>query len=255
MTTPIQVVNKYFSAYDVYIGRGSIWGNPFRLPRHHTDADRSRVLEHYERHLLASPELMARLPELRGKRLGCFCAPKACHGHVLKRYAEPWEPASDLYSHVVLITGSRTWDDEPAMRRTFNDLWRMWGPEQVTRPVLMFGECPDGADAMAERLWRVAGFKSMPFPADWQAHGRAAGFRRNQEMVDVAVGLRTSGARVACRAFLDLCRKPRCPQRGRQQLMPSVPGHFSHGTIDCRESAARAGLDIRDIIHPSLSPL
>ena len=67
MTTLIQVVNKHTSAYDVYIGRGSVWGNPFCLPRHHTDADRARVIEKYEQHLLASPELMARLPSLRGK--------------------------------------------------------------------------------------------------------------------------------------------------------------------------------------------
>jgi len=26
---------------------------------------------------------MAALPELRGKVLGCWCAPKACHGDVL----------------------------------------------------------------------------------------------------------------------------------------------------------------------------
>ncbi|MEU6261879.1 DUF4326 domain-containing protein [Saccharopolyspora shandongensis] len=252
MTTQIQVVNKHTSTYDVYIGRGSIWGNPFPLARHHTDTDRARVIEQYERHLLASPELMARLPVLRGKRLGCFCAPKPCHGDVLKRYAEAPGLLTTEYSHVLLVTGARSWDDEPAMRRVFNDLWRIWGPEQVTRPVLIFGECPDGADAMAERLWRAAGFESMPFPADWQRHGRAAGFTRNQEMVDVAVGLREARARVACTAFLDLCRKPGCPRRGQQQLMPSVPGHFSHGTVHCRQQAAQAGLDVRDVIHPSL---
>jgi hypothetical protein len=229
------------SAYDVYIGRGSIWGNPFRLPRHHTDADRARVIEQYEQHLLASPELMARLPVLRGKRLGCFCASKPCHGDVLKRYAEAWVPASAAYSHVVIVTGSRTWNDEPAMRRAFNDLWRMWGPERVTRPVLIFGECPDGADAMAERLWRAASFEPMPFPTDWQTRGRAAGLKRNQEMVDVAVGLREARARVACTAFLDLCRKPGCPRRDQQQLMPNLPGHFSHGTITAASGQPRPG--------------
>ncbi|UJW28818.1 DUF4326 domain-containing protein [Saccharothrix sp. AJ9571] len=255
MTTAIEVVNKQTSAYDVYIGRGSVWGNPFPLPRLHTDADRAHVIERYERHLLTSPGLLSRLHELRGKRLGCYCAPKPCHGDVLKRYAEAFEFGSAVYSHVVLITGSRTWDDEPAMRRTFNDLWREWGPEQVTRPMLLSGECADGADAMGERMWRAAGLTPMTFRADWQAHGRTAGFQRNQEMVDVAVRLRAAHGHVVCTAFLDLCRRRDCPRRGQQQLMPARPGHFSHGTIDCRRRALQEGLDVRDVIHPSLSPV
>ena len=27
------------------------------------------------------------------------------------------------FSHALLITGSRSWGDEPAMRAAFNDLW------------------------------------------------------------------------------------------------------------------------------------
>jgi hypothetical protein len=81
----IQVVNKRKDAYDVYIGRGSIWGNPFVIGR---DGDRSAVIRKYEEYLASSPALIARLPELLGKRIACFCAPLACHGHVLKRWAE-----------------------------------------------------------------------------------------------------------------------------------------------------------------------
>jgi hypothetical protein len=33
--------------------------------------------------VVAQPELMSSLEELRSKRLGCWCAPKACHGDVL----------------------------------------------------------------------------------------------------------------------------------------------------------------------------
>lgn len=32
---------------------------------------------------MSSPTLLAALPELKGKVLGCFCKPKACHGDVL----------------------------------------------------------------------------------------------------------------------------------------------------------------------------
>ena len=37
------------------------------------------------------PDLLARLGELRGKRLACWCAPKSCHGDVLAELAERLE--------------------------------------------------------------------------------------------------------------------------------------------------------------------
>lgn len=84
----ITVVNKYASEYDVYIGRGSKWGNPYVIPR---DGNRQEVIDLFEMHLVGNPELMKALPELKGKALGCFCKPKACHGDVLKRYADAGE--------------------------------------------------------------------------------------------------------------------------------------------------------------------
>ena len=67
-------------AHDVYIGRPSIWGNPFEIGR---DGTREQVIEKYRAWVQEQPNLMARLPELRGKILGCWCAPAACHGDVL----------------------------------------------------------------------------------------------------------------------------------------------------------------------------
>ncbi|MCI2421138.1 DUF4326 domain-containing protein [Saccharopolyspora sp. K220] len=63
-----------------YIGRGSKWGNPFRMG---VDGDRSTVIHKYRQYLLHQPELLAALGELRGHALGCYCAPEACHGDVL----------------------------------------------------------------------------------------------------------------------------------------------------------------------------
>lgn len=70
--------------HHVYIGRPSKWGNPFVVGKHGT---REQVIERYERWLLGNDALMAALPELRGKVLGCWCAPRACHGDVLVRLA------------------------------------------------------------------------------------------------------------------------------------------------------------------------
>lgn len=71
--------------FDVFIGRPSCWGNPYVIGVH---GDRKRVVELYRRHVRRSPELLAKLGELRGKRLGCYCAPLACHGDVLVELVE-----------------------------------------------------------------------------------------------------------------------------------------------------------------------
>jgi len=75
-----RVVNMHKEKHDVYIGRGSIWGNPFILNK---DGDRETVIKKYEKYIRQSPDLLIHLHELKGKRLGCFCKPKACHGDVL----------------------------------------------------------------------------------------------------------------------------------------------------------------------------
>jgi hypothetical protein len=67
-----RVVHCKRESYDVYVGRGrgSRWGNPFKSP---DDGTREEVIAKYERWLLNQPELVAALPELRGKVLGCWC--------------------------------------------------------------------------------------------------------------------------------------------------------------------------------------
>jgi len=79
-----KVVNLRKEPYDIYIGRGSKWGNPFVIG---IDGTRLRVIEKYKNYILAS-ELMKDLHELKGKTLGCFCKPQACHGDVLKELVD-----------------------------------------------------------------------------------------------------------------------------------------------------------------------
>ena len=86
----------------------------------------------------------------------------------------------------VLVTGSRTWDDEAAVRAAL-------APYYAPGAVLVSGACPEGADAIAERIWAGWGGTIERHAADWAKYGRAAGFRRNAEMVrtdpDVLVAL------------------------------------------------------------------
>ena len=65
---------------DVYIGRGSKWGNPFVIGR---DGDRNLVIDKYIGWFETNDELIKDIDELIGKNLVCYCSPKNCHGHYL----------------------------------------------------------------------------------------------------------------------------------------------------------------------------
>ena len=64
----------------VRIDRGTKWGNPFVLER---DGDRDTVIDRYRQRLAREDLLLAALGELAGMALGCWCAPRRCHGDVL----------------------------------------------------------------------------------------------------------------------------------------------------------------------------
>jgi hypothetical protein len=86
-----KVVHCKREEFDVYIGRGSRWGNPYSHKvgtlAEHVVGSRTEAIQKFEEYLLSNEELMAILPELKGKILGCFCKPKSCHGDILLRYA------------------------------------------------------------------------------------------------------------------------------------------------------------------------
>ena len=64
--------------------KASVWGNPFKLGK---DGTREEIMAKFRAWLPTQPELMRRLPELKGKVLGCWCAPEACHGDILSEFA------------------------------------------------------------------------------------------------------------------------------------------------------------------------
>lgn len=81
---------------DVYIGRRwtmggwdlphSIWANPYHIGK---DGSREECVAKYEAYVRSRPELLAQLPSLKDKTMGCFCDKAPCHGHVLiKLYEE-----------------------------------------------------------------------------------------------------------------------------------------------------------------------
>jgi hypothetical protein len=93
MTETTKVVHLRAAPYDVYIGRamprqrlkGSPLANPYVIGR---DGTREEVLASYRAWLMGRPDLLALVPALKGKTLGCWCKPLACHGDLLAQLAD-----------------------------------------------------------------------------------------------------------------------------------------------------------------------
>lgn len=108
---PTRVVNVMVPGvtYDVYIGRpnrrfglNGKWGNPFSHKAHANAIlcdTREEAITRYRDWLLGRPELLAAIPELKGKTLGCWCRPAQgfrgklyCHGQILAALADGIDP-------------------------------------------------------------------------------------------------------------------------------------------------------------------
>lgn len=103
-----RVVNVEVSEYDVYIGRYGEFGqrnilntepgrrgwlgNPYKLTLDGGEiTSREEMVELFAldfRERLDSPGFQEHVEALRGKRLGCYCAPELCHGDVILQYLE-----------------------------------------------------------------------------------------------------------------------------------------------------------------------
>ena len=85
---------------NVYVGRfvegfntEFKWGNPYRLKKYKS---RKKVLALYEKHIGKNDLLLKSIAELKGKRLGCWCAPHLCHAEILHRLAGNPSPRSKM---------------------------------------------------------------------------------------------------------------------------------------------------------------
>jgi hypothetical protein len=97
----VDVANTNSSDY-IYIGRSrqyggpTKWGNPYKIGK---DGSRDEVVAKHKSWLLSDTEfkhenfpfsnkqLRNQIHELKGKNLGCHCAPLPCHGDILIRLA------------------------------------------------------------------------------------------------------------------------------------------------------------------------
>ncbi|QYW03369.1 hypothetical protein pEaSNUABM34_00067 [Erwinia phage pEa_SNUABM_34] len=94
--------------FDVRIDRESMWGNKFYM-KNESKEERARVIYEYGVWLWTKiyngDITLSQLDALYGKRLGCWCSPKPCHGDELRKAVEwahaticKWERISRTYA-------------------------------------------------------------------------------------------------------------------------------------------------------------
>src|SRR6266536_651714 len=91
------VVNIYKEQFDAYIGRAGrgedgYFGNPSRMGN---GISRDEAVKSFQKYFAEriekDSEFKRRVLALKGKRLGCFCKPKACHGDVIADWLNKME--------------------------------------------------------------------------------------------------------------------------------------------------------------------
>lgn len=89
----------------------------------------------------------------------------------------------------VIIAGGRDFEQQSHKQLMF-DSWKniLKVNEPGTRIEIVSG-CARGADSLAIELARVYKYPVHKFPADWDSHGKSAGFIRNREMAQFADAL------------------------------------------------------------------
>lgn len=162
------VVNIYQSSYDVYIGRAGhgkdgTFGNPFSDKRRELNIESFKIY-FYDR-INEDVHFRQQVLQLKGKTLGCFCAPKPCHGHVIAEYLD------GIKTYAVI--GSRSFSDYEYLKRMLK--WH------DIKSIVSGGA--KGADSLAKRYAHEFSIPLTEFLPQWDIYGKSAGFKRNELII------------------------------------------------------------------------
>lgn len=86
----------------------------------------------------------------------------------------------------VIVAGSRTFKSYPRLRAALD---HYLVNKLKTHDVVIISGTARGADQLGEQYAQERGLKCLQFPAEWDKYGKAAGYRRNEQMAQVADAL------------------------------------------------------------------
>ncbi len=177
----IRVENKRcYQGYGVYVGRPSLLGNPYVIGK---DGDRDEVIRKYRvwlwRRIEERGDVYHYLCQLKETAeqddlvLLCWCAPMPCHADQVKRAIE-YLTGIENRPMKVIVAGSRTITDPQVIAAAINH-----SGFRITEVV---SGCARGVDQLGEAWARSQHIPVKQFPANWDQHGKRAGYLRNEQM-------------------------------------------------------------------------
>ena len=86
----------------------------------------------------------------------------------------------------VIIAGSRGFSNYRLLHEECNKFLR---EKRKTHNVIIVSGGARGADLLGEKYAKDEGFSLEVYPANWKKFGKSAGFRRNEQMAEVADAL------------------------------------------------------------------
>lgn len=178
----VDVVHCKKEPYDIYIGRPSKWQNPFHLLDPKDEIQRGICLTRFTEWVLKQENLIKDLPEIKNKTLGCWCAPRLCHGDILYCLANK----EDIL--LLIIAGGREFSDYILLKKEV-DLFIEENKKDYKEIVIISGEAR-GADLLGKKYGEEKGYKVIRLPALWKNVDDSvdikAGFKRNAIMLKLA---------------------------------------------------------------------
>ena len=155
----------------VYIGRPTVWGNPFS--KGSKEKNIADFREYAVKRHASDPSWLA---PLRGKSVVCWCAPAGCHGDVIIQLANQEVEQTDGLR--VAVTGGRDFSNKHVVWETLDYIHNERGISE-----LVHGGAR-GADTIAGEWAKHRGVKVSVFLPEWDKLGKRAGIVRNQVMLD-----------------------------------------------------------------------
>lgn len=83
----------------------------------------------------------------------------------------------------VIIAGGREFDDYVLLSKKMDYYLQQYDVDEIT----VISGTAKGADQLGEKYAKERGYNVVRMPADWKKHGKSAGYKRNQEMANVAM--------------------------------------------------------------------
>ena len=115
----------------------------------------------------------------------------------------------------VIVAGSRTATSEATYQLLTERLDNLLCHKRETHRIVIVSGTANGADKLGERYAADRNWSLERYPADWDTHGKSAGYKRNVEMAENADALVAlwDGKSRGTKHMLDIARDRSIPSR------------------------------------------